>query len=99
MTEPTADAWGASRPASTHDLARRFPQGAVYLVAGVPHHLLGYREAHDGRHQLILTPVDPTVDYDAAMAAHVSLPAHYFRGWIVEADAPRRIMFHDPAAD
>lgn len=89
----------ASRPASTHDLARRFPQGDVYLVEDIPHHLLGYRKGEDGDYELILTPMDPTDDYEAARTAAVRLAARHFGTRIVPTDAGHWFRMHERPAD
>lgn len=52
-----------------------FPLGTKVDMGGVMHHLLGYTEED----RLILSPVDPMVDYDGAVATRKYLCAAHLR--------------------
>lgn len=68
--------WLATRPSQIQELAKRFPLGNVYNVKGVDHWLIGYGE---GEHaNLILTPIDPAVDFDEAMKQKIYACSHHF---------------------
>lgn len=82
--EPPYDsvkAWLASRPESVQKLAAEFPGGTVIMFDGVSHHILGYTEDDT----LILSPVNPGVDYDSAMSNRVYLCAQHLRDAAKEA--------------
>lgn len=68
------EAWYASRPAAVQALVRKFPAGAtVVRLEGVDHFVLGYTEDD----KLIVSQVDPTSDYDRAMAEKVYVCAKH----------------------
>lgn len=74
------DDWIASRPPAIRALAKRFPVGDIFLINGVGHFLIGYAESEKpGDEMLIVSPIDPTDDYEAAMAAKVHVCAKHFR--------------------
>jgi len=66
-----------TRPTSVQALAAEFPLGTTFTFEGDPlvYYLLGYEE--DDR--LLVTPVDPAVDYAAALAAQASFDAKHAR--------------------
>lgn len=70
------DAWLKTRPESVQKLAEEFPIGSVLEVEGEPWHLLGYTEADE----LIVSPLSPFVDYDAAYAKRELVCAKHYRG-------------------
>lgn len=66
MAADPLEEWIKSRPASVQALARKFPIGAVIKIDGdVDHYILGYNE----NDMIIITPIWPGDDYDAALAA------------------------------
>lgn len=79
-TEPqTMDEWLLTRPPQIRALAQRFPFNAVYNLRGRPHFLLGFSEvAGGGTPVLILSPVNPAIDYDGACNARLYVcPEHF----------------------
>lgn len=74
--EPAYDsyqAWLASRPEVVQRLAHQFPPGTRVHLDGDLHWVVGWDEGG----LLILSPINPSVDYDAALAAKVYLcPDH-----------------------
>lgn len=68
-------AWLATRPESVRRLAAEFPLGSSFAVDGERLYLLGYTEED----MLIVSPVDPAVDYDGANASKKYLCASHCR--------------------
>lgn len=68
--------WLESRPVCVQELAREFPFGSTITdVTGQTAFVLGYTE-HDA---LILSMVDPNVDYDGSYESRFHSPASHFR--------------------
>jgi len=68
-TYHTYEDWLASRPASVQALAKRFPIPGRIIIDGTAHYILGYSEP-DG---LILSPINPGIDYHGARANLVEI--------------------------
>ena len=68
-------AWLGSRPESVQKLAAEFPIGTVVKHDGKNLHLLGYNESD----MLILSEIDPHVDYDGANESKVYICAEHLR--------------------
>lgn len=78
-TEMTYEEWLASRPACVQELAKRFPLGSTFMVKGEKHYLMGYTENEDPEEQcLILSPINPSIDYEASKAASIYAHARHF---------------------
>ena len=81
------DAWVATRPESIQRLAREFPVGSVFVLPGRTLHLVGYAEAAEsGSDFLLVSEVDPHVDYEAAFASREPLCPEHVRRWTVRVD-------------
>lgn len=84
------EAWLATRPECVQRLAAEFPLNTVVdMPDGKRLYLCGYTE--DDR--LILSEIDPAVDYDAALAQRTYLCAEHLRAPSVRTSiipAPRR---------
>lgn len=70
----TIDEWMASRPECVRALAKRHKLGDLYEVEGKTHWLIGYTE----NNMLILSPVDPGIDYDGSFAARIYVCAKHY---------------------
>ncbi len=64
-----------SRPEGIKKLCYEFPIGMTIDLEGTVHHLLGYNEGE----MLILSPIDPYLDYDGANESKVYLCAQHIR--------------------
>ncbi len=73
MTEK--DEWLASRPESVQKLIAEFPLGSVFNVKDTTLYLLGYTE----NDMLIVSEVNPSVDYEGANENKKYLCAGHFR--------------------
>lgn len=84
VPEPaTIDEWLETRPTKIRALAQRFPFDAVYDFLGRPHFLLGFSDTvrfknHDHAPMLILTPVNPALDYSGARDARIYVAVEHF---------------------
>lgn len=67
--------WLASRPESVQRLAAEFPMDSVFTVKGVKMWIIGYTESDS----LLITPINPDLDYEGAMAARRRLCAQHLR--------------------
>lgn len=75
------DEWFASRPAIIRKLAEEFPPGSSFLIDGREMFLLGYGEAEAGKDcMLVISEIDPSVDYDAAVAIMEYIHPQHLRG-------------------
>lgn len=77
MTDESYDslrAWLASRPECVQKLAAQFSFDAEYIIDGTSYYLLGYTE----QDKLILSPIDPNQNYDAAMSNKIYVCAAHF---------------------
>jgi len=72
----TEQEWLKTRPPCIQALAAEFPLDYLVLLDGRVHYILGYTEGD----MLMLSPVDPGVDYEAAMARMIYLCASHLRG-------------------
>jgi hypothetical protein len=68
--------WLKTRPECVQKLAEEFPLGSKIDVAGIVHYLIGYTE--DDR--LVISPIDPSEDYDASYELREHLCADHLRG-------------------
>jgi hypothetical protein len=76
MNEPkTLEEWIASRPPSVQKLAREFPISTTFSVDGTILYVIGYDEGG----LIILTHIDPAVDYDTAFENRVYIHADCLR--------------------
>lgn len=75
MSEPTYAEWLASRPAIVQAVLRRFPPMTRVLVDDITHYVMGADE--DGG--VILSPVNPVLDYEGAMAEKLNICADCLR--------------------
>lgn len=63
----THDEWLKTCTPKTRDLAKLFPLNAVYLLNGKLHFLIGFSHTrHGDAAMLVLTPMNPGVDFDRA---------------------------------
>lgn len=76
--------WLATRPASVQKLAAEFPLDSVFDVKGVTMFLCGYTEGD----QLIVSPVNPNVDYEGAYAKRTRLCVSHVRSGEVRRISP-----------
>lgn len=67
--------WLSTRPPRVRRLAQKFPPGTKVVLDDRSHHVLGYSE--DGK--VIVSAVDPTVDYAGARAAKEYVCGHHLR--------------------
>jgi hypothetical protein len=68
--------WLASRPPVVQALAEEFPAGSVFKREGFPdYYLLGWTE----NDLLIVSKIDPAMDYDGARACQEYMHAHHYR--------------------
>jgi hypothetical protein len=72
--DPSFQEWLATRPECVQKLAARHRLGARYNVDGVTHWLIGYTE----NDMIIVSPIDPSVDYDGANENRVHICASHF---------------------
>lgn len=89
MPEPTYDDWMQSRPACVRRTLERFPPNTKFRIDGKLHYLVGAQEADpigEGFGPLLLSPINPMVDYDAAIAARIVLCADHFDDLRLEDD-------------
>ena len=75
-TDNLFEQWLATRPESVRELAKEFPLGLEIGVGGVTHYLIGYTEDDS----LIISPIWPGDDYDAAYEARQHVCADHLRG-------------------
>ena len=75
MLENTWEAWLGTRPAAVQQLAQEFPLGSHWHVAGQVLYLLGYTEDDC----LLVSPIDPAVDYQGALITKEYLHAAHVR--------------------
>jgi len=75
MNQQALAEWLKTRPECVQKLAEEFPLGSKFTGPnGEPLHLLGYTETDE----LILSNIDPTVDYEGANANKLySCAGHY----------------------
>lgn len=70
-------AWIASLPDNVQRLIGAFPLNSVFMIEGEKYYLLGYTEDE----LVIVTPVSPANDYDAAVEKRRFIrPEHLKRG-------------------
>lgn len=69
------DDWVASRPPEIRALVAEFRPGLAVSVDGERHYVIGYNEGD----MLIVSPINPCVDYDGALADKVYVCAAHFR--------------------
>ncbi len=74
--DPAWADWLKDRPESVQRLATEFPPDVGIVLEGVIHYVIGYTEGD----RLILSPVDPSVDLEAAHEEKVYLCASHVRG-------------------
>ena len=67
--------WLKTRPEAVQKLAAEFPLGMVIDVDGHVHYLMGYTEGDE----LIISPISPFDDYDAAYKERMILCAEHLR--------------------
>lgn len=67
--------WLSTRPRCVQEMAREFPPGASFIMAGVLHYIVGYREPD----VLMVSPFNPAVDYDRALAHKKYMCAEHLR--------------------
>lgn len=67
--------WIASRPESVQRLAAEFPLGTVFKVRGENLYLVGYNE----NDTVLVSRIDPYVDYDGAVGSQQWMHAIHFR--------------------
>lgn len=73
---PGMDEWLKTRPECVQKLAAEFPVGDTVEIDGEPDHfVIGYTEDD----KLIVTPIWPGDDYEAAMEARAYVCAHHYR--------------------
>ncbi len=68
--------WLATRPECVQKLAAEFPMGDVFCLGGRILYLLGWNESD----MLIVSAIDPAVDYDRANESREYLCAKHCRG-------------------
>lgn len=66
--------WLSSRPPDVQEVARRLPPGCALDQGGMMLYLLGYQE-QEGGVGLIMSPINPAVDYDGANDVRVYICA------------------------
>lgn len=69
------DEWISSRPESVRKLIEEFPLGSVFNVKDTTLYLVGYTEDE----MLIVSEINPSVDYEGATANKKYLCADHFR--------------------
>lgn len=72
--------WLKTRPQNVQDFAKAHPiePGDMVNCDGEIIHFIGYGEYEDGRVGLIVTHIDPSVDYEAAVEARQQIcPDHF----------------------
>lgn len=75
--EKALEAWIASRPECVRQLAARFPPGdRIEGPSGTIYYIIGYTEDD----MLIVSPVKPWEDYDAALANKHYICAKHLEG-------------------
>jgi hypothetical protein len=62
-------AWVNSRPPAIRDLVHRHPPGSTFMLRGRPAYVISYQEVDDGPPGLNVSYIDPSTDYDRAMAS------------------------------
>ena len=71
------ESWLYGRPDAVKVVARKYPPGTRIDVHGVLHHVVSYEEQDDGGVGLGASPIDPSKDYDGAVANRVYIcPDH-----------------------
>jgi oxalate decarboxylase/phosphoglucose isomerase-like protein (cupin superfamily) len=76
LETPEFKEWLASRPTSVQALYAEFPLGDTVEIPGESNHVvIGYTE----NDMLIVAPIWPGIDYDAAMAAKKYVCAKHYR--------------------
>lgn len=71
----TYEEWLKTRPASVRKLAAEFPKGTTFRLDGVTMYLVGYTEGDS----LLVSPIDPEVDYGGALDARRRICAPHLR--------------------
>lgn len=66
--------WIESRPPSVQQLAAKFPPESKFVIHGVRYYLLGYTEDE----VLIVTKVNPALEYESAMESKEYVHASHF---------------------
>ena len=66
--------WGLARPKSVRRLMRKFTPGDSLEIHGQQYWLLGFTEGQD----LIVSQVNPSEDYDGALASREHVCADHF---------------------
>lgn len=69
------EAWAASRPEQVQALIRRFPNGSLFLVNNQVHYVIGWTE----NDKLILSPVNPVLEFKRAQDEKIYICAKHFR--------------------
>lgn len=67
--------WIASKPECVRKLIDEFPPFSVFALDGVTWYLIGWTESD----RLIVSRVDPHVDYETAMASREHICAQHLR--------------------
>ena len=68
--------WLATRPEFIQKLAAEFPLGSMFELDGATMFLVGYGEPD----HLLISHINPSVDYDGALESRVVLCASHCRG-------------------
>lgn len=71
------DTWLATRPPQIQALAKRFPLGTVINNSGSLMYLIGYNEGE----ALIVSPVDPSQDYEGSLKAKQYICKECWEQW------------------
>ena len=74
-TEELFAEWLATRPACVQALAKEFPIGSTFALNGETMYLIGYTESD----MLMVSPISPEDDYDAAMEQRRHVCAAHLR--------------------
>ena len=75
----SAESWAASRPACVQALIREFPVGSTFTSREGVVWCIGYTESNE----LIVTVVNPYLDWESALKARVYLPVPFVRACII----------------
>lgn len=69
--DATVEQWIASRPVPVQQRLKQFPPASRVVDGTQTLFVVGYTEEDDGGIGLWASPIDPRVDYDAALASKV----------------------------
>jgi hypothetical protein len=67
--------WLSKRPLKIQAMAAEFPMATPLDVKGIKHWIIGYNEGD----MLILSPIDPNLDYDDSVEQKIYACASHFR--------------------